>query len=177
MSALTDANRRFKMDFPEFVTTDGLLRLPRTPDNKMWKPYTISGDQVGALHALLGLIRRQAREIDELRPEAERASKRQTCVGDMVAGDFVETCLDLLGDFVGQNDGTSNPAIVSNGQYRRYCLNQHQVQAVEMLVRVAQEIQNTFERLDSELRDLREERKESQGIIDEIIARLDPEKG
>lgn len=176
MSALTDVNRRFKMDFPEFVTSDGLLRLPRTPDNDNWKTYTLSGEQVGALHALLGLIRRQAREIDALRAGAEQTRKRQTRTEDMVAADFVETCLELLGDFVEQDDGVSNPAIAANAQYRRYCLDQHQVQAVEMLVRVAQDIQGTFERQESELRELRQEIKESQGIIDETIAHLDPEE-
>jgi hypothetical protein len=55
--------------FAEFTSADGLLRLPRTPDNKEWVPYALTGVQVGLLHMILHLACEQQQEIENLRAE------------------------------------------------------------------------------------------------------------
>jgi hypothetical protein len=84
MTQLAYAKSQLTMDFPEFPLY-GPLGFPRTPDNKRWMPYTLTGDQVGALQALMGLVLNQARKIDELRYERKQLRDAQRIIDCSIA--------------------------------------------------------------------------------------------
>jgi len=72
-------------EFPEFITDDGYCHCPRTADDKRWAPYTLTGDQVGALRRTLYLFRKQFQEIGELRAELESLHEAQQIIDGSIS--------------------------------------------------------------------------------------------